>query len=114
MRIGKLFLGIVVISLLGFGVFVFCVETHPILISSNLPDSEILVDGKPFLSGSGSRLLRPWRTEYEIQARTPNKVVRRTIYPWGSESDSGSVIVEKSGTTFNLDSRSVAVDINRE
>jgi hypothetical protein len=93
---------------------VFCVETRPILLASRLPDSEILVDGEPFLSGFGSRLLRPWRTEYEIEVRTPSKVVRRTIYPWGPESDSGSVIVEKSGTTFNLDSRPVAVDISRE
>ncbi len=89
-------------AMLGAGTYCFMVYTRPVLIASDVRDSVIRVDGEPVLQGTGSILFYPWRWEYTVEVNTLRQVVRGRIYPWEHDSDSGSVIVDKSGVSFNL------------
>lgn len=65
----------------------------------------VLINGSrvAFSNGAtGSADLRSFFGSYAVEVRQSARVVRRTIYPLDTESDSGAISVTKAGVSFNV------------
>lgn len=102
-KIGWIVGVVLVLGLLGsFGWRALRANTNPILIISDDPQSEVLLDLKPIKFEDGVYRLNPWKDSYLLEVRGHGKSKSAVIFPNDSDSDSGSVVVEKDKVEFHL------------
>jgi len=84
------------------GFFSIFVYLQPILISSTNDNAEVWIDGQQFIEGRQTRYFYAWKPAYDVKIKVDGEITLRQIYPWDSESDSGSIIITSDGPEVSL------------
>lgn len=94
-------LTLIALSLI-LAIWTYLASSSAVLFHSDTPGTEILIDGKLRLSGTGSFDLFAWKPSYKVQILSKGVRAQMRIYPHASGSDSSSVRISKGKIKFNV------------
>jgi hypothetical protein len=95
------------LAMIAFGVQSCRVMMNPVLFANEDKKARVFIDGSEIHFTDGNYHLFPCNSSYVITVKTPKETIKRRIYPWEPESDSGGVFIDKKGVFFTVVSHPV-------